>query len=183
MVTALSVLLASNWPAEPFGLWVETHMLICDQFLIELWLCIVAANLPKFFNFSCVRESACTSTRTSALCACLLLVCHWSKPAGSKVSHLYSSTLDCCLGIKSLSSTPFYPQVRSVQGWLWIESSSLVTSWLWLYKTEVHPLAAPQALPSSLSWMTTTMTLLLSKASQAKTLSYRWNHKTRNADE
>lgn len=37
MVTAaLSVLLGSNWPAEPVSLWVETQTLICDQFLAEL---------------------------------------------------------------------------------------------------------------------------------------------------
>lgn len=37
MVTAaLSVLLGSNWPAEPVSLWVETQALVFDHFLVEL---------------------------------------------------------------------------------------------------------------------------------------------------
>lgn len=32
----ISVVLSSNWPAEPVNLWVETDTLICDHFLAEL---------------------------------------------------------------------------------------------------------------------------------------------------
>lgn len=60
MVTAaLSILLGSNWPAEPVSLWVETQTLICDQFLAELRVSTASANLPKFLLFVCERKTVC----------------------------------------------------------------------------------------------------------------------------
>lgn len=89
VTAALSVLLGSNWPAEPVSLWVETQTLICDQFLAALGIsAAVSANIPEFLLFVCMY----TCTRTSADCIdeCRLLVCHKAKPAASYLSYHYS---------------------------------------------------------------------------------------------
>lgn len=74
MVTAaFTVCLGSNWPAEPFTLWVEIHFLNCDQFLAEFRVPTAYPNLPQFFQSQC----ACRSTSTTALSCASLIKAYW----------------------------------------------------------------------------------------------------------
>lgn len=146
-------------------------LLVCGwrhrlRIVISLWLSPYRICQPsKIPLVVCVNECACTCTCTSAHCgvidqsllALIIIPAFWT----------------CAPTLKSLSSTPFSPQVRSVQGLFWTESSSQVTSWWWWFKTEVLLPVVPQAPPSSLSWTTMIMTLLSLTASLAKTSSYR----------